>query len=67
MKYTTATQLAKMMGITRSAVHYRIGRGLIRAEQVGGSLWVVSPDEIERMRKSGELRKLTPQWRRGEG
>jgi hypothetical protein len=59
-KLHTVPQVARMVGITTQAVHARIKTGHVRAEQVAGRLWVITESEIDRLRKSGQLRKMHP-------
>lgn len=44
-KYITITQLAKILGLTREAIFYRIQKGQIKAEKVG-HMYIIAEDDI---------------------
>jgi excisionase family DNA binding protein len=54
----TITELAKIIGVKRGAVLGRIQRGSIRAEKVGGYLWVITPEEVQRLKDVNQFRPL---------
>jgi excisionase family DNA binding protein len=57
-KSFTVSQVAEMCGVSRAAIQNRIARGTIKAEQVAGYLWLVSAEEVSRLKKEGKIGNL---------
>lgn len=51
-EYVTATQLAKILHISRQSVAYNIHNGKIKAKKFG-KCWRIPIDEVERIKKEG--------------
>jgi excisionase family DNA binding protein len=55
-EYITATDAARELGISRSALHSRIQRGEIRAIRPSPRLLLIPRSEVERWRGKGKLK-----------
>ena len=56
MDVVTVPQAAKLLGLTERGVLKRIERGDMRAERLGGKVWVIPREEIERWTVLGRQR-----------
>ena len=52
----TVPQAAKLLGLSESGIHKRIERGDMRAERLGGKVWVIPREEVERWQQLGRQR-----------
>ena len=52
----TVPQAAQLLGLTERGVLKRIQRGDMRAERLGGKVWVIRREEVERWQQLGRQR-----------
>ena len=50
MKYHTTTSASRELGVTRQAIEKAIKNGRIHAHKAGGTVWVLTGREVERVR-----------------
>jgi len=56
MDVMTVPQAAKVLGLTERGILARIARGDMRAERLGGKVWVIAREEVERWQALGRQR-----------
>ena len=52
----TVPEAARILGLSESGIHKRIERGAMRAEQLGGKVWVIPREEVERWQRMGRMK-----------
>ena len=52
----TVPQAAQLLGLSERGILKRIERGDMRAERLGGKVWVIPREEVERWQQLGRQR-----------
>jgi excisionase family DNA binding protein len=52
--YMTGPETAKLLGVTRQAVHLMLKRGTLKGERHGG-MWFIHKNEVEKAKKRKEV------------
>lgn len=57
-KQFTAVELSALSGLSKPLILHRISKGTIKAHKLMNYLYVIDQEEVNRMKRDGEFRRL---------